>query len=275
MLAVVVVGRAMLSLPRDLPERGNMECSLSLFAGVTIASTVILFIAFLWYTAVVSRPWYFIPPLALVAACFDCGIPLSAPPRLLRVAVFGFLIGTALIAAPAANDELRVHFTNVDRLAARVGEQSSPQDFIVVAPWFCGLTFSRYYHGSAPWQTLPPLPSHLTHSYDLILKQMSDTNSLAPVLDKISATLRSGHRVWIVGLLPDLQPGSAEPPVLPPPPLPGSGWSDTAYNVSWSARTEFYLVRHAGQFGLQTDASYKEGNLQENLHLFMAEGWHD
>jgi hypothetical protein len=215
------------------------------------------------------------PPLALAAACFDFGIPLARFPRLVRVSAFGLLIGTALAALPMTVSDLRGQLTNTDRLAARIAAEASPQDFIIITPWYGGITFSRYYHGPASWDTLPPLADHTLHRYDLVLDNMKDTNSLAPVLDKITATLRSGHRVWIVGQLewpPDV---SQVPPVLPAAPLPGYGWSDLPYMGSWAWRTSYLIAKHSDHF---TPVQMPDDGLpkfQENFHLYLAEGWHE
>jgi hypothetical protein len=86
--------------------------------------------------------------------------------------------------------------------------------------------------------------------------------------------LRSGHRVWVVGMLPTLETNEV-PPVLPPPPLPDTGWSDTTYNSSWAARTEYYLIRHGSRFDSLSDDRDHTPYLQENLQLFVAQGWRD
>jgi len=274
MLAVVVISLALLALIKKNPANQSKETELPLFAAVTLAAVVVSFITFLWFAAVTVRPWYFLPPLALVAVCFDFGISFAAMPRLARVAVFGFLIGTALVAVPAAHSDLRGHFTNVDRLAGRVAAEASPQDYVVVTPWFCGITFARYFHASTAWETLPPVTDHATHRYDLVLDAMKDTNSLAPVFEKISTTLRAGHRVWVVGMLPE-RTGSTAPAVLPPPPLEGYGWSDRPYNASWADRMTFFLKQHGARFDALADPEGGTTSLQENLHLYVAEGWRD
>ena len=275
MLAVAVLGFALLALcaGKFVEKKGEEE--MSMFAGVTLVAVVVMFLGFLWLAAAGARPWYFMPPLALVAACFDFGIPLCALPRLVRVSVAGLLIGFALVAAPLAALGVHEHFTNADRLAARVAASASPGDYIVVTPWFDGITFSRYYRGATAWETLPPLADHTLHRYDLFLDQMKDTNSLAPVLEKISATLRAGHRVWVVGQLewpPDV---SQVPPILPPPPLPGYGWSDLPYMGSWVWRTSYLLARHSEHFVSVADSDDGIPKFQESLRLFMAEGWHE
>jgi hypothetical protein len=276
MLAVIVVGLTLLSLRRANAKEKSAETNLALFASVTLVAVIVLFLGFLWFAAVVARPWYFLPPLALAAVCFDLGIPFAALPRLVRVAGFAFLVGTALVALPAARQDLRGHFTNADQLAARVATAAAPQDFVVVTPWFCGISFNRYFRTTIPWTTLPPMADHATHRYDMVLAQMQDTNSLAPVLEKISATLRAGHRVWVVEEQMSLPPaGALAPPILPPPPLPDYGWSDTPYTASWSARTAYFLSRHAVRFGESPGAESGAVFFQEPLHLLVAEGWRD
>jgi hypothetical protein len=274
-LAVLTILAALFSLRRARSSEITDEATLPLNAGVTLTAVTIIFIGFLWFAAVAPPPWYFLPPLALVAACFDFGISPLTLPRLPRVAVFGFVVGIAILSVPAAHNELRRPFTNVDKLAARVSASVASQDFVVVTPWFCGISFDRYFKSTTPWQTLPPLADHTLHRYDLVLAQMQDTNSLAPVLDKISATLRGGHRVWMIAdrmRIPAA--GAFEPPPPPPPPLKNSGWSDGPYSISWAARTGFFLARHSEHFEeLQT--SNAAVSIQENLHLFMAQGWRE
>ncbi|HEV2694866.1 MAG TPA: hypothetical protein VG347_18370 [Verrucomicrobiae bacterium] len=278
-LAVLVFGFMLWSLfskkPASADAAPDAIVDLSLFAGVTLASVIALFLAFLWFAAAGARPWYFMPPLALAAACFDFGIPLTRIPRLVRVTVFALLIGTALTALPMLASALHGQLTNADRIAARVTAEAATQDFIVVTPWYSGITFSRYYHGPTPWDTLPPLADHTLHRYDLFLEAMKDTNSLTPILDKITTTLRSGHRVWVIGLLewpPDV---SEVPPVLPAAPLPGYGWSDLPYMGSWVWRTSYLLAKHGNHFApvpLPDDSIH---NFQEDLRLYMAEGWRE
>jgi len=171
-LAVIALGFALFSLIRAHPAEKAGGPLLPLFAGVTLAAGCLLFIAFLWFAAVVARPWYFLPPLALATACFDFGVAPARLPRLVRVAFLGFLLGTALVSVPGAQSDLRGRFTNVDLLAARVTAAAAPGDFVLVTPWFCGISFARYFHGPASWETLPPISDHVTHRYDLVLTQM-------------------------------------------------------------------------------------------------------
>src|SRR5207237_10430501 len=92
---------------------------------------------------------------------------------------------------------------------ARMGDQSATNaDYIVLTDWTHGVTFSRYYHGSTPWQTLPPLPAdaHDIHRSDLVFDLMKRGDAIGPVLDSITQTLREGRRVFYIGHLPDPLP---------------------------------------------------------------------
>ena len=304
MLAVLVIGLAALSLRQKRTDSGfraaqtpspsvasgdgttdapkasatnssDSRIDLALFAGVTLAAVIALFVGFLWFAAAGARPWYFLPPLALAAVAFDFGLPLTALPRLARVSVLAVLLGLATVATLFATNELRGHFTNANQLAARVAAEAASQDFVIVTPWFCGITFDRYFSAETPWSTLPPLADHATHRYDLVLDAMKDTNSLVPVLEKISATLRAGQRVWVVGLMEFPDANSVGPLILPPPPLKDYGWSDTPYLGSWRDRTAYFLARHSQRFEILTGPNDGAPIFQENLRLFRAEGWRE
>ena len=127
----------------------------------------------------------------------------------------------ALIAFPMANSALQWRQTNGDLVAAQVSQNAAPRNLIVVHPWYNALTFARYYRGTAPWTTLPPLQDYRFYRYDLLKSKLQTTNAIASVLEETEATLQSGHRVWFVGQLPGPQPDGSPPPDLPP----GSQWA--------------------------------------------------
>ena len=275
LLVGVAVGLTLLSFRNKPAVKKNADDDLQLFAGASLLAVAICFLSFLICAGVMVRSWYFIPPLALIAICFDLGIVPATLPRLMRVTLLSFLAGTFLVGVPTASGTLRGHFSNADQLAARLRASANPQDYIIVTPWFCGISFDHYFSGTTEWTTLPPITDHSIHRYDLVLKEMSDTNSLAPVLKKISATLQSGHRVWVVGNLPPMEDNAAEPMSLPPPPLEGYGYSDLPYLTSWAMRTEYFLNHHTTRFGSLPVTPAGTINFQENLQLFMAEGWRE
>jgi hypothetical protein len=102
---------------------------------------------------------------------------------------------------------------------------------------------------------------------------MENTNCLVPVFDQIAATLRAGHRVWVVGEMDLPAPGAAAPPVLPPPPLPGYGYSGVPYLVSWPARVAYFLSEHSAHFDSEQLPVAVIPGFQEDFQLFSAEGW--
>jgi hypothetical protein len=72
-----------------------------------------------------------------------------------------------------------------------------------------------------------------------------------------------------------MKTNAMEPPPLPLPPLPGTGWADGPYGASWAGRTEYYLMRHGVHFEVIPDSSENETNIQESLRLYRAMGWRD
>ena len=244
---------------------------LPLFAGVTMLAALAGFTGFLWYAALPTQPWYFLPLVALLAATFDFGAPVAPASRPLRAVVFGLLAATALLAPPLAQKNLNRRFTDVDLLARQVAAEAAPQDLVIVTPWYCGISFDHYFKSATPWQTLPPLADHTTHRYDLFRQQMQTPHALQPVLDAIGATLQSGHRVWLVGILPPTD--SAAPADLPPPPLPGYGWSDLPYSARWAEQAAWFLENHSLRFECVNAATNLNVSADEDLQLFSATGW--
>jgi hypothetical protein len=279
-LALIIVGLggqswcAHFSKPRAFAGEAPTE-GLPLFAGATLLAALAGFAGFLWFAAVPTQAWYFLPPIALAAACFDLGLLLPSLHRYCRAAIYVLMAATVLIAVPFAHQHLNVRFTNVDLLARQLAVEASPQDFIVVSPWYCGLSFERYFKGATPWQTLPPLADHSTHRYDLFQEKMKMPHPLQPILDQIAATLQGGHRVWVVGWMGIPEPGVPPPDDLPPPPLKSSGWSDIPYFMVWTEQTAWFLENHSLSFTCLESETNNNVIYHEHLNRFMASGWKD
>ena len=248
-----------------------------LFAGTTLVAAGVGFVGFLWWVGLPTQPWYVVPLLALAVACFDAGLP--SLPRLGRVVFFGFVAATTLVAFPVAQRNLNHYrFTNVDLWSRQLAAEASPEDYVVVTPWYCGISFNRYFKSSTPWTTLPPLTDHLVHHYDLVRIEMQNTNAIQSVLDHIALTLRSGRRVWVVseaGLMYIPDPGTESPYHLPPPPLPNWGWSGLPYTLEWASETAHFLGNHSRQFERVNGPATGGLPVTENLDLFVASGWKD
>jgi hypothetical protein len=279
-IAGITSGCAVLCRKMEAPDQPGGAVTaedVRLFAGTTMITAGAGFAGFLWLAGLPTQPWYFVPLLALVAACFDAGLP--SLPRLGRVALFGFVAATALIAIPAAQRDLNCYrFTNVDLWSRQLTADASPGDYVVVTPWYCGISFNRYFKSSTAWTTLPPLADHSTHRYDLVRIQMQNTNAIQPVLDQIATTLRSGRRVWVVseaGLMDIPEPGTTSPYNLPPPPLKSWGWSSLPYMLEWLSQTAHFLGNHSRQFERVKGSATGSLHTTENLELFVASGWKD
>lgn len=242
----------------------------SLFGGVTLLTALAAFGGFLWYAAMPTEPWYFLPLMALGAVCFEMAIP-RAPHN--RAGIFGFAFTIALGAVYFAGSNLDQRFTNLDLVARQVSAQAAPDDLVIVSPWYCGITFGRYYQGPAPWDTLPPMKDHSSHRYDLVLQAMKTPDAMQPVLEKISATLQAGHRVWIVAEIEPPKPGDPVPDNPLPPPLKHSGWSDRPYDIVWEKQVTQYLGNHCTSFKMVYATTNLNVNASECLKLAVADGW--
>ena len=141
----------------------------------------------------------------------------------------------------------------------------------MVAPWYFGVTFERYYKGTAPWMTLPPINDHGIHRYDLLKEKMAATNPINPVLEMMSQALRS-HRVWIVGGLSFL-PAGQTPPLLAPAPFDPVGWSEAAYTTAWSMQAAHLLQTRALRAEIVPLPGDQLINPYENAQLILVQGW--
>jgi hypothetical protein len=272
-LAVMAFGCLSLASKTAAPESEVTADDLPLFAGAILIATIVGFAGFIWYAALPTQPWYFLPPAALIAICFDLGLPVQSLPRFVRMAGLGLLAGTALIAVPIAHRDLNRRFTNVDLLAQQLTGEAAPQDFIIVTPWFCGISFDRYFKSATPWQTLPPLADHSSHRYDLFREKIQAPNALQPVFDQITVTLQSGHRVWVVGTMTLPKPGVSAAGDLTAPPLNVSSESDSPYALAWAAQAATFLAGHSVQFQRAHYATNFNISSYENLQLLSAIGW--
>ena len=222
----------------------------------------------------VIRPWYYLPLIALVAVTLDCAIQFLAKTAWMRVARLTIVIiiaGTLLV---PAWQKVQVRQTNIDLVIQELEKLTSAEDFILVEPWFCGVSFNRYYRGPANWMTLPAIADHKVHRYDLVKAKMESSNPIDDILHNVVETLQSGNRVWVVGdiYFPESE---AAVPSLPPAPNSPWGWLEWPYVEAWSLQVNFFLLTHGmhSQFvRIPVDDSV---NGYENLQLLVVQGWSD
>ena len=164
--------------------------------------------------------------------------------------------------------------TNADLVAREVAQSAAPQDLVVVLPWFYGVSFNRYYTGTARWLTLPDIADHRIHRYDLLKPRLASPHPLDDVLGEVAATLRSGHRVWVAGNTSWTRLGG-EATMPPPAPFSPDGWHDYPYMVAWSRSFGRFLARHASLIAtVAVPAQRQPVSKLEDLQLEVVEGWH-
>jgi hypothetical protein len=253
-------------------DPGDAETTeVRLLAAATLLCGLGGFALFLWWAALQTQPWYFLAPIALAAACLEVGTPLLRSH--LHTAFLAFVTLTALLAVPCTWRGVHWRFTNVDAVTRRLEAQAATEDFILVTPWNRAISFARYFHAKTPWETVPPLEDHSTHRYDLLQRQTQTSQVMRPVLDRISATLQAGHRVWVIGTIDIPARRAPIPADLGPPPREDTGWSAGPYVRKWTSQAAQFLKNHSIRFvevPLQ-DAQIISPN--ETLGLWVADGW--
>ena len=113
------------------------------------------------------------------------------------------LAAVAIAALPIARDgaaAVSLRMTNIDLSARWIEAAGRPQDLVVVYPWFCSVTFDRYYRGSVPWITVPNVVDRKYHPLLEVAEKIKLGDAgFAPELERVERVLRAGGRVWIVG----------------------------------------------------------------------------
>jgi hypothetical protein len=274
--AMIAVLAAASSLDKSVSDFTGRRY-LILFCGVAMIAGVAGFVFFLRAANMPTAPWYFMPLIGFVAVCLDA---ILAQSEKWIQSVIAVVVGlAALITISADAEALKCRQTNVDLIAAQLTARADAQDFIIVQPWFDGVSFARYYKGAASWNTLPPLAEHDIHRYDYLKAEMQKTNAIEPTIDQIAATLQSGHRVWTVTAVADVggtvipPPGSEPQTYLPLPPLKYSGWADTHYTLVWESQAMDFIANHSRRFEHVRIVVNQPVNHNENLRLLVAEGW--
>src|SRR6266446_922684 len=248
-----------------LPDRVR---GLILFAGTSLILGAAGYAVFLKLAELPTHPWHYVPLMAFSAVCLDA-IFLAAwrwarPAAMILAALT--ISTTFLFELPA----VKCRQTNVDLIAAGLSSEVAPNDYVIVHPFYYGVTFQRYYKGAAPWTTLPPLEDHALHRVDLLKTKMQTKDPIAPVIDRITSTLQSGNRVWLVGNFPFTQ--EPLPEILPAPNNPW-GWFDVPYSFYWGAQVAQFLSSHCQRSIMIMAASTNCVNPLENPPVVVVTGW--
>jgi hypothetical protein len=211
-------------------------------------------------------------PAGKMPADRPAGSRRSTPRRWVSVGIVAAVVIAVCAQARPLSEKLLLPASNADVVARQVAATATRDDLVVVIPWYYGVSFDRYYHGSAEWLTLPGIADHRMHRYDLLKRRLSADRPIDDVLSAVASHLRAGHRVWVIG---DFEPQPRGRSVAPMPPAPRSpaGWHDWDYIENWSLQFEAFIADHARRTTRVAVVPAVEASRLENLSLFEVEGW--
>ena len=251
----------------DLPWRDVL-----LYGGLSVTIGIGSFLLFLKFLGLPTMPWYYLLPMALLASTMDATVRLIDRHNTWRIARLASFVIMLAVTLPGGRRQTSARMTDVDLLAQMVTTQATPGDFVVVNRWYIGVSFCYYYKGLVPWETVPPLPDHTIHRYDLVMECIKSPEPMSPLLARVRETLQAGHRVWLVGGL-EVTPDNQPPTRLQPGPDPDVGWDEETYSTSWSLQLGDFLRAHAMEGRAFQPNTLQAINGMEALHLFSFKGW--
>ena len=229
-------------------DRQSQREALS-FGVLAVIASAVCYWGFLTLLSYPTQTWYYITLMVAVAAAMDLIVQNLCDLTWVRWARLG-LAATAVATIPiAAGADMLERQTNVDVIAKALNAQAAEGDLIVVSPWHIGLTFNWYYHGKAEWMTLPPISDMRTSRFDLAKVRLMEDQPIRDLLDGAERTLKSGHRLWLVGGV-HFFPDPEYPAWLPPAPNSRYGWDEWAYLNAWSQQLgQLHQIAYGGARG--------------------------
>jgi hypothetical protein len=272
LVAFIVMGIKMLGQPT---RPGDVADERVLFTLTTVVLALTGFFIWLQVLGFPTQPWYYVPPMVLAGVAFDAAWPaLVKGYETAGLARVGSVMAAGILGLFAATAAVDVRQTNVDLIAARLQQLAQPGDFILVDQWYNGTTFGRYFTGTTPWNTLPPLADKSLQRLDQFKEYMVQTGPTDPIERQIADTLRSGNRVWIAGGLPIPKKGTQ---VVDLPPAPNSrfGWDHDVYSYVWALQAASILQERADKVARIDVPLESAVNKFENLPLWVAQGWRE
>ena len=97
---------------------------------------------------------------------------------------------------------------------------------------------------------------------------------MAPVLQRMEETLRSGHTIWLIGRLDFVPPGK-EPQIVPPGYDGPNGWVGGNFYAAWAEQAGFLVQSHALHFERVRVPLAQPVSRYENLPLSAIHGWRE
>lgn len=271
-LALIAGTWAMRGKSTDTDGPANSERIL--FGLVTLVVGTMGYAGFISVLGYLTQPWYYVAFAAFAATCIEV-VMASIWTRKGSLWVRATL-ALAIVAIGVYPAWQALHFrqTNVDVVAVQLQTQAAPDDLILINSFIYGISFHRYYHGSANYQTIPPMEDLRSQRVDLLKRQMMSPAPMAPVLQRMEETLRNGHTIWLIGSLDFLPPGK-EPTVIPPGYDGPNGWVGGNFYTAWAEQAGFLVQSHALHFERVRVPLAQPVSRYENLPLSAIRGWRE
>lgn len=247
-LTAVVGSVIVIFLRRQFPLTEH-QTDVVYFAGVSLLLGSVGIFVFLRVLSYYTAPWYYLALLALIAVCVDAISGAIVHKRTLRLARLALVVGVALVGLMPTRHSVRQRLTDVDIIADTLRARANATDLVVISPWLLGISFTRYYHGDAPWVSVPSLGSLALSKYGRLRSTMSLPDQTAParfITDSISTVLRSGGQVFFAGMYPPIREGQV-PIVLSPAPWKGEIWNEGAHEKQWDTMVQYFLRMHSSR----------------------------
>lgn len=165
-------------------------------------TSLLSFGAMIWFLQRSGRntfAWHYTGVIILCAVCLDASWPFIVRNFRAQLGFVALMPVVALAFFPLARQGITVRRTNLDFMASHLTKYAQPNDLIIISPWYFGITFKRYYHGTATWVTAPDMREFRIHRYDLMKNLMMKSDEMQRIQAMIKQTLTSGHSVWLVG----------------------------------------------------------------------------
>jgi hypothetical protein len=274
-IAVGLVGVFIFRMYKARGANSDPRQQLIWFAMVVCTLSISSYYIFLRVLSYPLNPWYYLPLACVIAAALDLVTSSLCTATWLRWIRVGFALVAGIVAFFADWSAITERQTNIDIVAQTVTHHAAANDLIVVTPWPFGISFHRYYEGTAPWITIPNIADHEIHRYDLMKWKMISPHPIDDLTEAVRTTLAAGNRVWFVGglNLPRPEEGAM---ILPPAPASRFKWDNRAYTASWWQQLSVFAVVHANKINpvpLPQPASTRVNEL-EQASLTIVEGWH-
>ena len=259
-------------LERRKPASSKGKPNPAVFNAAVLILATLVYLTAVKATRFLTQPWYYVSLMALLAPVIESSAWAAARNTAWRIGRIALVLAIAGATVLPGWRQVTERRTNMDAIASYLETQAAAGDVIVVYPFYIGVSFQRYYRGAAAWMTLPPIEDLRIHRYDLLKAAEARSNPIDPILEAMTRSLRSGHRVWLVGGLEKTRVDRPAP-AIPPAPHPKYGWYGGPYFYTWCHQAGYFLNTHA----LEREALPAIGrgpvSPYENIPVFVVSGW--